>query len=342
MSDPSEVADLLRDQSRRRSTRADLERRHPDLERVSPRVGVLDEAAVRSELATDPDQALDLLADLARATDPELRTRARRLAVRLLLPPTRAGEAERRGSSRLATVADDGLDLDLDATLERALEHRVVPSAPSRFSRDGSPPSFDGGEGTPRAAAGVRAEDLRWQGWRSPARAHVLLVDASGSVAGAPLTTAVTTAAALAAGLRQGSHGDELAVVAFWSRAVVLRDLRSPAAPATVIDALLSLRGGATTDLALGLRTALRQATAARSPRTDVLVLTDGAWNEGDDPTTVAAAAAGSGARVHTLRIVDSEDARTACGRLAAAGGGRSVPLLRPSVAPAAVRAALR
>ena len=308
MSDPREVADLLRDQARRTETRADLQRRHPDLEQATPTVGVLDEAAMAGAHADDPDAAVDLLADLARATDPALRAKARRLAVRLLVPPARAGETQRRGSSRLATVAGEGLDLDLDATLERSLVHRPI-----------------------------RAEDLRWRGWRSPARALVLLVDASGSVAGKPLTTAVTTAGALAAGLRTD---DELAVVAFWSRAVVLRHLHSPAPPSGVLDALLDLRGGSTTDLALGLRTALAQAAAARVPHADVLVLTDGAWNEGEDPAPVAAAA--GAARVHTLVTVDDEEARTSCARLAAAGGGRSVPLYRPSDAPAAVRAVLR
>lgn len=308
VSDPKEVEQLLRDQSRRTETRADLQRRHDDLQQVSPTVGVLDEAAVSSAYGEDPDAAVDLLADLARATDPALRAAARRLAVRLLVPPARAGETERRGSSRLATVAGDGLDLDLDATLERSLAHRPI-----------------------------RAEDLRWRGWRSPGRALILLVDASGSVAGKPLTTAVTTAGALAAGLR---GDDELAVVAFWSRAVVLRHLHSPAPASAVLDSLLDLRGGSTTDLGLGLRTALAQATAARVPHADVLVLTDGAWNEGEDPAPIAG---GSGAaRVHTLVTVDDDDARTSCARLAAAGGGRSVPLYKPSDAPAAVRAVLR
>jgi Mg-chelatase subunit ChlD len=314
VSDPAAVADLLRDQARRTTTRSELERRHPDLDQASPTVGVLDEAAVAGAHAHDPDATVDLLADLARATDPALRAKARRLAVRLLVPPPRAGDADRRGASRLATVTGEGLDLDLDATLEAQL-----------------------GRTDPHRAA--REEDLRWRTWRSPARAVVLLVDASGSVAGAPLTTAATTAGALAAGTR---GDDELAVVAFWSRAVVLRHLRSPAPPEAVLDALFDLRGGSTTDLALGLRTALAQASGARAPRTEIVVLTDGAWNEGEDPVPVAGAAAGAGARVHTLVTVDTDEARTACGRLASAGGGRSEPLLRPSAAPAAVRALLR
>jgi Mg-chelatase subunit ChlD len=265
---------------------------------------VLDEAAVTSKAGEDPDAAVDLLADLARATDPGLRAAARRLAAKLVVRAARVGREERRGTTRLATIDREGPDLDLDATLERS----------------------------PRPGT----DDLRWRGWRSSARATVLLVDASGSVAGRPLATAVTTAGALAAGLRPG---DELGVVAFWSRAVVLRPRSSPRPASAVLDALFDLRGGSTTDLALGLRTALAQLHDARAAHREIVVLTDGAWNEGEDPVPVAAR---SGVTVSVLRTVDSAEAVTACARLAGAGGGRHAPLLRASDAPAAVAAVLR
>ena len=245
----------------------------------------------------DADGPIDLLADLARATDPALRAKARRLAVRLLVPPARAGETQRRGSSRLATVAGEGLDLDLDATLERSLEHRPI-----------------------------RAEDLRWRGWRSPARAH--------RAAGRRVRVGGREAAH-----HRGDHGRRAGGGPAHRRRARRRSRSGrarwccatctpPPPPSAVLDSLLDLRGGSTTDLALGLRTALAQATAARVPHADVLVLTDGAWNEGEDPAPIAGAS--GAARVHTLVTVDDEEARTSCARLAAAGGGRSVPLHRP------------
>jgi Mg-chelatase subunit ChlD len=106
-----------------------------------------------------------------------------------------------------------------------------------------------------------------------------------------------------------------------------------------VLDALFDLRGGSTTDLALGLRTALAQLHDARAAHREIVVLTDGAWNEGEDPVPVAAR---SGVTVSVLRTVDSAEAVTACARLAGAGGGRHAPLLRASDAPAAVAAVLR
>ncbi len=246
-----------------------------------------------------------LLTDLARATDPVLRARAREVAGRLLLPLARHADRTRAPGARRFGPHPRGIDLDLDATLERRAEH-------------------------PR----LLAEDLRWQGWHRPGRAYVLVVDASGSTSGRPLATAVVTAAAVAARL---SPGDELAVVAFWSIAVVLRPLLSLEPPVGVLGRLFDLRGGDTTDLAGGLRVSLAQAVQARGSRRDLIVLTDGMANEGDDPLVVAASAPASGCRVHVLAVSDAPEAVSACEALADAGDGRAEPLPGPGAAPAAL-----
>jgi Mg-chelatase subunit ChlD len=305
------VEQLLADQAARTTSRRELRRDHPSLEQVSPDVGVLDTDALADLAAADPDEAAVLLTDLARATDPALRAAARAAAARLLVPPVRHGRGERRGgSARVRRDRPSGPDLDLDATIER------LAAAPG------------GGAG----------DDLRFEEWGSPRCAYVLVVDASGSVTGRPLATAVTTAAAMVTRLRPG---DELAVVAFWSRAVVLRPVAAAGAPVAVLDALFDLRGGDVTDLAAGLRAALAQAALSRASRREIVVLTDGLANEGDDPLPVAATAPAAGGRLHVLALSDEEDARTATARLAGAGGGRVAPLLRPSDAPGAVAAVL-
>lgn len=273
---------------------------------VSPDVGALDDAALAGALEDDLDEGVDLLVDMARATDPRLREKARRLAPSLLVPAARIpGPSRPGGSARIGPVRDGGVDLDLDATFDRLAEHPEL-----------------------------RADDLRWRGWRRPGRAVVLLIDASGSVTGAPLNTAIVTAAALAA---RSAPSDELAVVAFWSKSIVLRHMQDPAPPARVIDRLISLRGGDTTDLAGGLRAALSQVGAARAARRDVLVLTDGMANEGTDPLAVAASAAGLGAALHVLALSPDDEAVSACRALAGAGGGRFVTLHKAADAPAAV-----
>jgi Mg-chelatase subunit ChlD len=286
-----------------------MQRRHERMDEVSPEVGALDEAALAAALEDDLDEGTSLLVDLARATDPKLRERARRLAASLLVPAARIeGPSRPGGSSRIGPVPEAGFDLDVDATLERLGEQAHV--------------------------GGFRAEDLRWRGWRRPGRAVILLVDASGSVTGPPLTTAVVTAAALAA--RRGP-ADELAVLAFWSRSVVLRHIREPGPADRALDRLLALRGGDTTDLAGGLRAALTQAGEATVNRRDLIVLTDGMANEGGDPLSVAATAGAAGASVHVLALVPDEDALAACRDLASAGGGRMEALATAREAPAAV-----
>lgn len=283
-----------------------MRRRHEHLDDVSPEVGALDEAALAGALEDDLGEGVSLLVDLTRATDPRLRERARRLASSLVVPAARVpGSSVAGGSARLGPVREAGVDLDLDATLDRLGEHPEL-----------------------------RAEDLRWRGWRRPGRAVVLLIDASGSVTGPPLTTAVVTAAALAA--RCGPQ-DELAVVAFWSRSIVLRHMREPSPPSKAVDRVLLLRGGDTTDLAGGLSAALSQMCMATAGRRDVIVLTDGMANEGGDPLSVASTAPGMGAALHVLALAPDEEALAACRALAGAGGGRLAVLRKPADAPSAV-----
>src|SRR5262249_58772358 len=66
--------------ARRTVSRTELAARHPAFSAVSHEVGQLDRDAFAQLLAADPDAAVALLADLARATDRDLRAAARRLA----------------------------------------------------------------------------------------------------------------------------------------------------------------------------------------------------------------------------------------------------------------------
>ncbi|MEO5661760.1 MAG: vWA domain-containing protein [Nocardioides sp.] len=306
LTDPQAVAEELRRQSARTTGRAELVARHPGLGRVSPRTGELDEQALAAMLRDDADSAIALLADLTRATDRTVRAAARRLARTLALRPSASAGRSPSGRPRLETVTDPSAgDLDLDATLARL-------------------------DVTPR----LRGEDLRTRDWRRRGHAYVLLVDASGSVAGSRLATAVLTTGAVAARLRAD---DELAVLTFARDVLVLRPIGASNDPGDTLDALLDVRGGGTTDLAHGLRAGLDQAARARSPRRVLLVLTDGLATAGHDPLPVAAAAGRTGARVHVLDLADTDESRTASRALAAAGGGRRAALTRPHQAADAV-----
>jgi Mg-chelatase subunit ChlD len=308
--DPDEVADLLRQQQARRSSRDELRRQHTDFEAVSPQAGELDQQALEDLTGRDPDAATRLLTAMGRAFDPALRARARSLAARLPVAVPRTGVPDRAGSRRVVTRRDPtGADVDLDATL----------------AARGAEPHW-------------RAEHLHTRSWRATGRACVLVVDASGSVAGDELAVAVLTASALAQRMRPG---DELAVVAFWSTAVLLQPLSADVRPEVVVDRLFDLRGGGTTDLDLALRTAGQQLARTRTVARDVLLLSDGMPTNSPDPRPAAAALVRAGARLHVLGLSAEPESVENCAALAATGGGRSAALHRPSDAPAAVRTLL-
>jgi Mg-chelatase subunit ChlD len=307
ISDPAAVDELLRSRGARRSTRDQLSRSNPDFDAISPQAGELDAAAVADLAARDPDAAARVLAAAARAFDPGLRAAARSLAARLPLGTPRSGSPDRPGTSRVVTRQEPtGSDVDLDATL----------------AARGAEPHW-------------RAEHLHTRGWRSTGRAIVLVVDASGSVAGDELAAAVLTASALVQRMRPG---DELGVVAFWSTAVVLRPLSPDPRVDVVVDRLCDLRGGGTTDLELALRTAAAQVARSRAADRQVLLLSDGVATDSPDPVNAASALARIPARLQVLALSGEEEAMASCAALAAAGGGRVAALHRPAQAPSAVR----
>lgn len=277
---------------------------------VSAAVGALDEAALEQLFAEDTEVAAELLTMMARATDRQLRARARAAAASLLVPPaTDAGGPAWRGTARLAPTRRAEGDLDVDGTIANLLDGNGRPEGPFCF-----------------------------RGWRRPARAVTLVVDASGSVTGRPLTTALVTAGAVIGRL---AEADELAVLAFWSRAVRLRAMTSTTARAAVLDALFDLRGGDTTNLRGALALALAETGTARAARRDIIVLTDGLVTAGADPLEVAAQARACGARLHVLALSDEAESVAACTALADAGGGRMAPATTAARACGAVTSVL-
>jgi Mg-chelatase subunit ChlD len=195
---------------------------------------------------------------------------ARRLAVRRRPRDARAV----RGSGALASVpyAYRSDDIDLDATLERLAE-RPVPEDTDIVVRERM----------------------------SSRRAAVLIVDLSGSMRGEKVRIAAATVAALSADL--SGNGDQLALVAFWSDAAVIKSLTEHAVPARLLDTLLRIPARGLTNVGFGL--AVGQAELARSAarhRTAIL-LSDAVHNAGPDPRETA----GRFGELHVLLETDGE-----------------------------------
>jgi magnesium chelatase subunit D len=308
---PESASRLRRDRAGRAGPasigRAELAARHAALDDVSPGAGQLDADALSRLLADDPDAAVALLADLAVATDRELRAAARRLAARVFLELGAAGVRPSRGTRRLEPGRRADGDLDLDRTLAR------LPGA--------WPP---------------RPEDLVTTSWRARQRAVCLLIDTSGSMSG----HAVAIAAVAAAGVVLAADGRlEPAVLAFGREVTVLQAHGAARPAQELVGALVGLRGHGLTDLAGGLRAAAGQLAAAAASERVTILLSDCLPTAGGDP---AAALAGID-RLHVLCPRPTAQATAAGAALARRGGGRSQPVTRlAEVAPALSRALSR
>jgi Mg-chelatase subunit ChlD len=291
--------------SKRTTSRRELAR-HNRFEEVSPEAGQLDEDALRRVLEDDPDLAFALLADMASATDPRLRSLARQLAARLMLDVARRGRARRRGIGRIETqpFQPEGGDLDLDASLEAIAEGRA----------GGRPPEPD---------------RLKVRGWRKRGTALCLVIDRSGSMGGEPLATAALAAAAVAS-----RAPEDYSVLAF-GRDVVVAKAQDVAKPAeAVISDVLALRGFGTTDLAGALRIAGEQLARSPAARRIAVLLSD------CRPTVPGDVLAAVRALDELCLVAPEADAAEA-EELAGRGGLRLVTVSGPSDIPRALAAAL-
>ena len=296
--------DRARGPARRTLSRAELGARHDAFAAVSPGLGQLGQQEFGRLLAADPDAAVLLLADLARATDRELRAAAGRLAARVFFRLARAGREPARGTRRLVPGRAEG-DLDLDATLGRL-------SGPW-------PPD---------------ASELVTSAWQARRRSVCLLVDASGSMSG----LAVAIAAMAAASLVLAADGTQTPGIAAFSGGVsVLQTAGRRRPPADLVGDLLALRGHGLTDLAAALRAGAAQLSGAPAAERVVILLSDCLPTAGGDP---ARALAGID-RLHVLCPRPAAAAEKAAEALARSGGGLSQPLRRVADVPAALTRAL-
>lgn len=253
-------------------------------------------------MAENPDDMLALLADLTGATDPRLRELARRLAGRLFLDIAKRGPSLPRGVGRLATqrYRPDGGDIDLDASLEAVLSARGSGSA-------------------------IDPDELRVRSWNTPATAICLLVDRSGSMGGKPLATSAVAASAIA-----WRAPDDYSVLSFGKDVIAAKSQDLPKSNEAVVDAVLSLRGFGTTDLAAALMSARDQLSRSSARRKIAVLLSDCRATVDGDPV---AAAAG----IDELVIVAPESDSAEAEELARATGARITTVAGPSDAGAAL-----
>jgi hypothetical protein len=286
--------------ARRTISRTELAARHQSFDAVSHEVGQLDRDAFAQLLAADPDAAVALLADLARATDRDLRAAARRLAARVFFRLGRGGQKPARGTRRLGPGRAEG-DLDLEQTLERW-------SGPW-------PPA---------------AHELVTRSWHAHRRALCLLIDSSGSMSGAAVAMAAVAAASviLAADGRLAP-----AIIAFSGGVTVLQAQGTHRDLGELVGDLVALRGHGVTDLTAALRAAAAQLAGAAADERVAVLLSDCLPTTGGDPALALAGIS----RLHVLCPLPTAESELAAAALARRGGGVSQPVSRLADVPPAL-----
>jgi magnesium chelatase subunit D len=288
--------DRTRGAERRTIGRVELGLRHQSFAEVSPEVGTLDEEALAGLLAADPDGAAALLADLAAATDRELRAAARRLAARVFIRLGQAGQVRARGTRRLEPSRRGEGDLDLERTMARW---------PGRGP--------------------LASEDLVTRSWAARSQAVCLAVDASGSMSGPGVAMAAVAAAAV---VLAASDRLSPSVIAFSGEVRVLQHHGTRRPPEDLVGDLVGLRGHGVTDLAGALRAAAAQLARADGGDRVAVLLSDCLRTAGDDPVKALHGID----RLHVLCPAPGDGLATApepAAALARAGGGISQPVGR-------------
>ena len=279
-------------------------------------------------LAADPDAAVTLLADLARATDRELRAAAQRLAARIFFRLGAAGQKPSRGTRRLGAGRAEG-DLDLEKTLDRW-----------------------SGLWPPDTA------DLVTRSWQAHRRTLCLLIDRSGSMSGFAVAIAAVAAASVVLAASEGRWGSEggwgggrgglTPAIVVFSGASAIVTLQSFSGDITVLQAqgtrrdpaelvgdLVALRGHGMTDLAAALRAAAAQLAGGPAGERVAVLLSDCMPTTGGDPALALAGIS----RLHVLCPLPAPEAEQAAAALARRGGGVSQPVRTlTEVAPALTR----
>ncbi len=291
----TEQAAPRRDAASRRGAsttgRREMQLRHEAFASVSPDVGELDEDAFAGLMGADPDAAAALLADLATATDRELRSAARRLAARVFVQVGRVGATRARGTRRLVATNRPEGDLDLDRTLDR-------------WSGIWPP----------------TAEDLVTRTWTGSRRAVCLVVDRSGSMQGLGVAIAAVAAAGV---VLAADERLQTSVLTFADDVTVLQPLGRHRAAEDVVMELVGLRGHGKTDLAVALQGARRELAPATADERVVVLLSDCLSTAGAPAETALAGID----RLHVLCPLPSGEALDASRLLAARGGGRMEPV---------------
>ncbi len=202
-------------------------------------------------------------------------------------------------------------DFDLEATMEQLLERYPT--------------------GTPV----LRRSDIIGIERRERKKNGVLVLDASGSMMGERNINAALSAAVMAYSMRQ----DKFGVIAFNTKAFLIKGIKDDLPIEEIMDRILDLEAVGYTNIEDGLKMGALQIKNLKTRFKWAILLTDGAYNKGDDPRYLCK----HYEKLHVLNLPGGKKwGQRVCKDLARLGGGRYVTVSSYNEVPRALMKIMR
>lgn len=202
-------------------------------------------------------------------------------------------------------------DFDLEATMEQLLE-RYPTSIPVLRRGD---------------IVGIERRERKKNG--------VLVLDASGSMMGERNINAALSAAVMAYSMRQ----DKFGVIAFNTKAFLIKGIKDDLPIEEIMDRILDLEAVGYTNIEDGLKMGALQIKNLKTRFKWAILLTDGAYNKGDDPRYLCK----HYEKLHVINLPGGKKwGQRVCKDLARLGGGRYVTVSSYNEVPRALMKIMR
>lgn len=219
--------------------------------------GGLPEKAIAS-IERDPEAAVRLYRQVRWKLNERSRELFRKLIAKVVVKIS-AGDSSGLSvdSFEYAQTYSPGMEFDLERTLQRIIE-------------------------SCKSVDEVRYDDIVARIKSKRNKSLIVILDASGSMTGKKILTAMMIAAITSHKLRSGKYG----IVGFNSEAFVIKSPHENRDSGRVIEEILDLVPLGYTNISDGLRKGLEVSRGLRDP--EFLLITDGEYNSGEDPRGVA------------------------------------------------------
>lgn len=214
------------------------------------------------------------------------------------------GDIQKRGDYQF------GEEFDLEETLENTLE-RYPEGIPLLSARD-----IVGIERVPRKKSGI------------------LILDTSGSMMGQRNINSALSAAVMSYSMRH----DEFGVIAFNTKAYMIKKVKEKADIEEIVDRILDLEAVGYTNVEDALKMGARELQTMKTRFKWAILLTDGVYNKGKDPRYLAR----EFKKLHVINLPGKKWGQRVCQKLAKLGGGKYVAVNSYDEVPRALMKILR